>query len=397
MRDTMTTNKIQPNSLIELISAADLDLVSASGSRFVEQIGLDVVRGVVMDILTGKNLRDSTESLTRRRIAILNLAMIELFIKGSALSKDFAAQLPQSGAAILAKGRIPKNERILAQWVIGLTGKAFQNVLRDDPDALAEYRDKYIQTCEEVIATREMQKGSLRGEVTFNGKQKARINWLWMTYLMSAVGAQTLSIRGSEKASYGKLFEKLVLGSLLHILGFKHIPTPPQEYEKVFWLSSRNEKRESDATLLYKLGQGVRFDIGFIGRGNPEISLDKVTRFEREISLGRSKFFMATIILVDRIGANSRIERMAQDVQGTIIQMSAGYWPRQVAQVLNQSIGFKHEILGTDDNATEKFLRKAMRKVPIEQFIGLSKEFGNHYVKEEQEQYALYNEDSEEE
>jgi len=69
----------------------------------------------------------------------------------------------------------------------------------------------------------------------------------------------------------------------------------------------------------------LRFDIGFIGSGNPEISLDKVTRFEREILLSCSKFFMATIILVDRIGANSRIERMAEEVQGTIIQMSAGY------------------------------------------------------------------------
>src|SRR3990172_192510 len=107
-----------------------------------------------------------------------------------------------------------------------------------------------------------------------------------MKSLIKTIGAQTLAIRGSEKSAYGKLFEKLVLGSLLHILGFKHIAPPPQEYEKVFWLSSRNEKRESDATLLYELGQGVRFDIGFIGRGNPEISLDKVTRFEREISLG---------------------------------------------------------------------------------------------------------------
>ena len=193
------------------------------------------------------------------------------------------------------------------------------------------------------------------------------------------------------------MFEKLVLGSLLHILGFRHVAPPPQEYEKVFWLSSRDEKRESDATLLYELGQGVRFDIGFIGRGNPEISLDKVTRFEREISLGRSKFFMATIILVDRIGANSRIERMAEEVQGTIIQMSAGYWPRQVAQVLNRTLGFKHDLVRMNDSETEKYLRKAMKKVPLEEFIGLSENFGNQYVKEEQAQYNLLDENSEDE
>jgi hypothetical protein len=385
------------NPLTELISPVDLSLLSSSGSQLVEQIGLDVVRGVVLDILTGKNLRDSTEALTRRRIALLNLATVELFIRGTANSKDFVANLPKIATEILAEKGLQKSERWIAQWMLGLTDKAFQNVLRDDPDAIEDYRDRYIQICNDVIEMRETQKGSLLGEITLNGNQKAKINWLWITYLTNAIGAQTLAIRGSEKSAYGKLFEKLVLGSLLHILGFKHIAPPPQEYEKVFWLSSRNEKRESDATLLYKLGQGVRFDIGFIGRGNPEISLDKVTRFEREISLGRSKFFMATIILVDRIGANSRIERMAKDVQGTIIQMSAGYWPKQVAQVLNKTFGFKHDLIHMGDNETEKYLRKAMRKVPLEQFIGLSENFRNQYVKEEQAQYNLFEENSKEE
>mgnify|MGYP001582998523 FL=1 len=385
----MPKKKNKLNSLTELISPKDIDLLSASGSQLVEQIGLDVVRGVVLDILKGKNLRDSTESLTRRRIATLNLATMELFIKGSANSKDFLNQLPKTATDILSKGNLSKAERWLAQWILGLTDKAFQNVLRDDPDAIAGYRDRYIQICDEVIAARKTDKGTLQGEITINGNQKAQINWLWMTYLLNTIGAQTLAIRGSEKSAYGKLFEKLVLGSLLHILGFKQIIPPPQEYEKVFWLTSRNEKRESDATLLYELGQGVRFDIGFIGRGNPEISLDKVTRFEREISLGRSKFFMATIILVDRIGTNSRIERMAKEVQGTIIQMSAGYWPKQVAQVLNKTLGFKHDLTRMNDSEIEKYLQNAMRKVPLEQFIGLSENFGNQYVKEEEAQYLV--------
>ena len=168
--------KRQLNALTDLISPADLDLLSASGSQLVEQIGLDVVRGVVLDILTGKNLRDSTEALTRRRIATLNLATMELFIKGSANSKDFVNQLPKIATDILSKGNLSKSERWLAQWILGLTDKAFQNVLRDDPEAIAEYRDRYIQTCDEVIATRKTEKGTLQGEITINGSQKAQIN-----------------------------------------------------------------------------------------------------------------------------------------------------------------------------------------------------------------------------
>jgi len=148
----MPKKKNKLNSLTELISPKDIDLLSASGSQLVEQIGLDVVRGVVLDILKGKNLRDSTESLTRRRIATLNLATMELFIKGSANSKDFLNQLPKTATDILSKGNLSKAERWLAQWILGLTDKAFQNVLRDDPDAIAGYRDRYIQICDEVIA-----------------------------------------------------------------------------------------------------------------------------------------------------------------------------------------------------------------------------------------------------
>lgn len=383
------TKKAVIHRLSELLAPSALKLLSASGSELVQQIGLDVVRGVVLDILRGRNLRDSTEVLTRRRIAALNLATLTLFLKGSSLSDDFIANLPILSQEILSRKRIDKAERWLAQWMLGLTDKAFQNVLRDEPRALQEYRERYIHTCQEVIAAYTNEQGELRGQIQLSNDLKAQINWLWMTYLLNATGAQTLAIRGSEKSAYGKLFEKLVLGSLLNILGFKHILPPPQEFAGVFWLSSRGERRESDATLLYKPGKGVRFDIGFIGRGNPEISLDKVTRFEREISLGHSTYYMATIILVDRIGANSRIETLAQEVGGTIIQMSASYWPKQVAHVLHKSLGFKHSILAMDDRQVEVFLREQMSSVPLQDFIGLSQDFLAHYLREKGDAYFV--------
>jgi hypothetical protein len=381
------TKKAVIHRLSELLTPSALKLLSASGSELVQQIGLDVVRGVVLDILRGHNLRDSTEVLTRRRIAALNLATLTLFLKGSSLSADFIANLPILSQEILSRRRVDKTERWLAQWMLGLTDKAFQNVLRDEPQALQKYRERYILTCQEVITAYVNEQGELRGQIQLSNDLKAQINWLWMTYLLNAIGAQTLAIRGSEKSAYGKLFEKLVLGSLLNILGFKHVQPPPQEFASVFWLASRGKRRESDATLLYKPGKGVRFDIGFIGRGNPEISLDKVTRFEREISLGHSTYYMATIILVDRIGANSRIETLAQEVGGTIIQMSASYWPKQVARVLQRSLGFKHPILAMDDGQVEIFLREQMPSVPLQDFIGLSQDFSAHYVREKTEGY----------
>ena len=383
----MSKKQVEITSLSELMSPNSLELLSASGSKLVQQIGIDVIRDVIYGILTGKNLRDSTEMLTRRRVATLNLATVSLFLKGNSLSDDFVSELPELASNILLKKRLPKSERWLAQWILGLTDKAFQNVLRDNPNAISDYKTRYVEVCNDVIREHTQREGVLDGEITITSKDKAKINWLWLTYLLNTIGAQTLSIRGSEKSSYGKLFEKLVLGSLLHILGFTHITPPPESFDKVFWLSSRGEKRESDATLLYQKGQGVRFDIGFIGRGNTEISLDKVSRFEREISLGRSTFYMATIILVDRIGKNSRIEKMAEDIDGTIVQMSAGFWPQQIAKILNETLGLEHPLVNMAENDIEEYLQKAMLNVPLGEFIGLSNDHKHNLIKEPKAQY----------
>lgn len=357
------------SNLGELISPEALQLLSTSGSDLIRHIGIDVVRGVVLDVLSGRNLRDSTEALTRRRLAALNLATVDLFLRGSARSDDFVEQLPNLAVDILSRKRLRQSEKWLAQWTLGLTDKGVQNVLRDSPDNLLRYRDQYIETCRAVIANHAATHGELRRWMELGADAKAEVNWLLIAYLLNTIGAQTLAIRGSEKSAYGKLFEKRVLGSLLHILGFKHITPPLQDLEGVFWLSTQGEKRESDATLLYAAGKGVRFDIGFIGRGNPEISLDKVSRFEREIMLGRSRWYMATIILVDRISANSRIVQLAEAMDGTIIQMSAGYWPQQVAKELNRALGSEHELVAMDRNQIDAFLKRKLNEVPLEQFI----------------------------
>jgi hypothetical protein len=256
------------NTLSQLVSPEAIKLLTAGGADLVRRIGIDVVRGVVLDVLTGKNLRDSTEVLTRRRIAALNLATVNMFMRGSNALPDFVERLPHLAAHCLLQSAVPKADRWLAQWAIGLTDKAFQNVLRDNPKALAEYRDRYIQASAEAIAAHTKDEGELCGVLESTSGLKAQVNWLFLTYLLGTVGAQTLAIRGSDKSAYGKLFEKLVLGSLLSILGFKHVPRgQPQRLEAEFWLASRGERRESDATLLYEPGKGVRFDIGFIGRG----------------------------------------------------------------------------------------------------------------------------------
>src|SRR5262245_54417609 len=138
----MSNRTPEIGSLSELMSPAALRLLSASGVDLVRQIGLDVVRGVVLDVLTGRNFRDSTELLTRRRIAALNLATVNLCLQGTARSADCVERLPYLATEVLARARLSKAEKWLAQWVLGLTDKGVQNVLRDDANALEQYRDR---------------------------------------------------------------------------------------------------------------------------------------------------------------------------------------------------------------------------------------------------------------
>lgn len=356
-------------SLSSLMKPEALQLFPGSGAGLIQQIGIDVIRGIILDILTGRNIRDSTESLTRRRISALNMAMLHLFISGSSQSSDFISKLPYMAANILAGTRVPRSERWLAQWMLGLTDKGVQNILRDNRAAFKDYTDIYAQVCQEIIDTYKQEHGELTGHLTLGEHKDVAIDWLFITYLLNAIGSQTLTIRGSNKSSIGKLFEKLILGSLLSILGFEYDSTH-QIGEKLFWLSARDEKRESDATLLYELGKGIRFDIGFIGRGNSEISLDKVTRYQHEQILRGTPFYMATIIIVDRIGAKSNIAELAHRVRGHIVQMSATYWPQQVALLLKDTLGFEHELVSMDQNKIEDYLKDKLSSVPLESFVG---------------------------
>lgn len=360
----------QITNLTELMDGDSLILLDASGADLVRRIGIEAVRTVVFDVLSGRNLRDSTEVLTRRRLAALNAAMVALLIKGATIRSDFVEQLPAIATRILKQGNLSKPERWVAQWALGLTDKASQNVLRDDASLLEAYREQYVATCEEVIRESVTEFGNLGGQIRLGGELATGITWKFMVYLLGIVGAQTLTIRGSEKSAYGKLFERLVLGSLLHVLGFRFTASDgPKWFEREFWLSSRGERRESDATALWQAGQGARFDIGFIGRGNPEISLDKVTRFAREIELGRARWYMATVIIVDRIGKGSKIKDLARRVDGDIVQMSMAYWPQEVAQILNRRLEFEHPLVNMPRSEIGDYLKEAVKDVPLADFL----------------------------
>lgn len=346
-------------------------LESRKGVDVVEEIGLDVVRGVVFDVMRGINIRDSTEPLTRRRISLLNAAMIAQYSSLSSSESSIESLTNSISEALEAK--VGKNNEWMLNWSLGLTDKGVQNVLRDDQLGLSGYTSRFLETLHQTAKSAKSDFGELDGTLRV-GDREVSLNWFFLLYLATSIGSQTLTIRGSEKSLYGKLFEKLVLGSVLHVLGFEYVSGDgPTDLSRMQYWMSTTDKRESDATLLISPGKGVYFDIGFIGRGNPEIVLDKVSRFERTAEFADRRHGMVTFIVVDRIGARSRIEELASHIDGTVIQMSMSYWPQLMAQRLHARFNdYNDELVNAEHERVSQLLEKRLASAPIESFLKIA-------------------------
>src|SRR5262245_33163075 len=269
-----------------LFQAAGRVLLTGGGKQFVERLGVTAVREAVCRVMCGENLRTQTEPLSRRRIAQVSGALIALFTQGYLTVKGFEKRLSMLAVTQLQNAKKNDNaETWPARWLIGLTGKGDQNVLRGDPNELQRYIADFEQAIQDAARHCSKELGDYRITLAHHvggDGRTSELDWKGVARLTTAIGAQTLTIRGSDKSIYGKLFEKLILGSFLTILGFERVD--PQRNVKdrgVFWLSDSSDIRESDATLLVEPGKLARFDIGFIGPGNPEISKDKLSRFAR--------------------------------------------------------------------------------------------------------------------
>lgn len=317
---------------MDLIPSQSTPFIKVSGTELLERIGREELRTIVAGVLCGENVRAATEPLTRRRISILSAALVVTLFEASKwyLPSDLAFQAEKEIRGLPASDV----RRTMLMWIAGMTGKQIQNVLRSDDDAWRDYISAASEALEDSVENSTSELGDLKLDLQFQGESQAW-DWAWTHALMTAVGSQTLATRGAEKSMYGKLFEKLVLGSVLGALGFTFDPDRTARPSS-FWLSERGEKRESDATLIIDGGQGVRFDIGFIGPGNTEISLDKASRFGRVDEVAGKRFDMETIIIIDRIGDRSRIVELAREIGATILQMSSSLWAQDLDNVLSK-------------------------------------------------------------
>lgn len=370
----MPKQKSKQPAISDLIPSPTKVLLTGGGKQFVERIGVEAVRNAIHSVMLGENLRTQTEPISRRRIAQISGALIALFTRGYLEIPDFQSKISALAMDELKQAKKTDNSIVWpAQWLIGLTGKSVQNVLRSSSEAFGRYVYDFEKAVQDAAKQCREQLGDYRvalGYVEGANGERVELDWEGIIRLTTAIGAQTLTIRGSDKSIYGKLFERLILGSYLTILDFEKVDARTNKKTKgVFWLSDSSDIRESDATLLVSPGRLARFDIGFIGPGNSEISKDKLSRFAREIEVGGSHGSSVTFIVVDRLPKTGKTEKTADRISAEIIQMSMRYWPRDLAIRLGNRLGVKHELAGIADNKIAAYLAQRLKSIQVQDFV----------------------------
>lgn len=342
--------------------------IKATSSDFTNMVGEEGVRDVVKKVFLGGNVRDITEFITQRRLINSYSAMIDLYLKeiGSKAEKteDYASYVANDLTE--SKG----DAKILDLWLLGLTKKGLDNIVRTQEN-IVDYQYSFTESMDDAIESLENEYGPLKGTIEINGR-KMDLNWSVISFMLMTMGAQTLSIRGSAKSMNGKMFEKLILGSLLSVMGFTFLPKPPSKidkFKKSFWLSNMDEnEREIDATVAYN-GIAVSIDIGFIGKGNPEITLDKVTRFNAYKQIGGISHDMSTIIIVDTVGENSDLFNKADRVNGHVLQMKNRDWTIEFSRTLCKIMDISHELSAMKLSDLDSYFERKLKDIDMSKFI----------------------------
>lgn len=343
--------------------------IKATRSDFTNMVGEEGVRDIIKKVFRGGNVRDITEFITQRRLINSYSAMLDLYLKTMNEYTESTEEFASYVANDLKKSK--GDAKMLDLWLLGLTKKGLDNIVRTEKN-IVDYQYSFSNSMNDAVESLKNTYGELKGTIEMNGRC-LDLNWNVFSLMLMAMGAQTLSIRGSAKSMNGKMFEKLVLGSLLSVMGFSYLPSPPSKLDKskkLFWLSNMDEnERETDATVVYN-GKAISIDIGFIGKGNPEITLDKVTRFNAYKQICGLPHDMTTIIIVDTVGENSDLFNKAKRVNGHVLQMKNKDWTIEFSKTLCMIMETKHELSQMEVDDLEAYFDIELEKINMQRFVG---------------------------
>lgn len=278
-------------------------------------------------ILMGKNYRHLTEQRTKDKLILTYVWLYDLVTKAkNQLGHHWQQKLIDE---LQSRNCKPKEIKNLMYWLVGLTDKTCTNIgesLDTTPNVMRDLLS-HVKT------------------LLIDIDREESIDMAWMM-LMS--GSATLNIRGSEKSFNGKRLEKVIIRSILAILGLTE--------NKHYWINiDRDEEvdRETDAEIQTRRTR-IRVEVGLIAPGNQEVIEDKISR------VGRNG-----IVIFDKVGKNSRIQNTADKATVKLIQLRNNQPLKAVYQHIKPLMDIK---LNTPPE-TSNDIKKAIMALPEDIFI----------------------------
>ena len=303
-----------------------------SGSSIIDEMSADEFRTMIIECMTGRNPRIHTENWAQSRVFHgVFTGIQEMYDRGKELNPDFITLAPQSAAEYLrshhtstrgSPNRLIKEDLLLCQWVCNLTSKGWDNILQANSDNLTEWGSSVIDSITSV---------------PFGDLEKNIIN----TTIYNA----SLAKKGGLKSAMGNLFEPLLLYCSLTACGVKFVNSESMSLSKgLCFTLDVTEGRQADARIKtgIKRPSKIDIDIGFIGKGNPEIIADKTQRFGNEVQIQQvvqqgAKPLHGTIIIVSAIPAKAQlVARQAAMLGASVITMSGKNWVHELSVELKR-------------------------------------------------------------
>ena len=308
-------------------------LISVRRDDLLATLGTSVVHQIVSDVLMGANVRDATEPLTRRRISLLNGALLATY--GNLLKTGIRAEdIHTLAHEELTSGSVSDNDRIVLQWMLGTTKKQIQNVLRSDDDAWLTY----LRTLESGLRESSAMSRKMYGDLELRVHDE-EVSWDWALSMLMAIGAQTLATRGAEKFLVWK-----ALREACPVFRTVHTRLPVLDGGADFEpfvlavVTGRQTRERCDGDLESRSGRAFRHRIHRCGKSGDHTRQGFPFRENRGVEMGGTDYFLHTFIIVDRIGKGSRVRELAEQIGGTIIQMSANDWVKTLGEQLAQTL-----------------------------------------------------------
>lgn len=296
-----------------------------TGSSIIEEMTPREFKDLIIECLTGRNPRIYTETWAQSKIfhGVFS-GICEMFELGKVSDDDFIVKAPERAAYELLKhyasatraNRLSPSDKILCQWICNLTDKGWDNILQANPSNLTDWALSLKEAIESV---------------PFGTVEKNIVN-------MTIYNA-SLSKKGGLKSAMGNMFETLLLYCGLSACGLDYVSAGEfaNTTAPCFTLNV-NEGRQCDAQIRtgIALPSRIDIDIGFIGKGNPEIIADKTQRFGNMVG-GGEKPLEHTITIVSAIPETEQarlVVTQASLLGAKVIAMSGRNWVYELAEAM---------------------------------------------------------------